>query len=389
MFRKSILVISFLIIIGLLTSGIAAAKPLSTWTKVLDPADFGFPPIDFTNYPDITGGYATTALEPFDGALFAYVGGWSGARMLKTNDGTTWEVLTDFGLGIDETLTGGWDMQAFDHYLYVVAGSLFSDLPKMVLRSPDGASWEVVHAFEPGTGDVDKLGVFNEMIYVTTVYPGTIWRSPSGDPGTWEKVADLGENVGSAASPKVFKGWFYILFSEGPLTGTMTLMRTNNGVDWERVDSDVLYADPLDYDLSLEVHEGALYLSTGSYTCDENWVVCENLGGKIFRSRNGLDWEQVVDDGFGIPDNFEIVLYAFQGYLYAITNNDGMNSGNPGAQVWRSPNGDAGTWEMINEPGWGDPDNNWTSIRGAQAGFKSELYIAGWSFTAPVWKLER
>lgn len=227
------------------------------------------------------------------------------------------------------------------------------------------------------------------MIYATTLYPGAIWRSPSGDPGTWVKVYDLGENVYGMASPKEFKGWFYLLYKQEGLAGAMTLIRTQDGVNWETVASPVLSADPLDFDGDLAVHEGSLYLSTGNYTCDEN-DVCTNLGGKVFRSQNGLDWEQVVFEGFGVPDNYWIAgLYSFQGYLYAVTWNDGLASGVHGVQVWRSPKGDPGTWELINEPGWGDPDYNWGSQRGAQAGFMGELYVAGWSVGAPIWKLER
>jgi hypothetical protein len=388
MFRKSLTIVCVLIIASLVTSGVAAAKPLSSWVKVLDPGDYGIPPIDFSTWP-LTGGYGATALETYHDALFAYVASWSGARMFRTYDGMTWDVLTGPGLDVDATFIGGFDMQVYQDRLYVIGGSLYNPtLPKRVLRSSDGAAWEVAHEFALGTGDLDKLGVYKDMIYVTTTFPGTIWRSPSGDLGTWVKVADLGENVAGMPSPQEFKGWFYLLYGEFPRTGAMTLIRSKDGANWETVVSPTLPADPLEYDVDLTVHEGSLYLSTGNFTCNESGI-CNSLGGKILRSKNGLDWEQVVFEGFGILDNYEMVLYSFQGYLYAITANDGFTSGISGAQVWRSPNGDPGTWELISEPGWAEPALNWSSLRGAQAGFNGELYVAGFSVMAPIWKLER
>lgn len=89
---------------------------------------------------------------------------------------------------------------------------------------------------------------------------------------------------------------------------------------------------------------------------------------RIWRSRAGVtlpvsqaDWEQVVANGFdgngdcadpaGTDNDHIDSLEPFGGYLYAST---AMQTGAcRGTQVWRSASGDAGSWQRVNEPGFG------------------------------------
>ncbi|MCK4996031.1 MAG: hypothetical protein KAR55_04010 [Thermoplasmatales archaeon] len=70
-----------------------------------------------------------------------------------------------------------------------------------------------------------------------------------------------------------------------------------------------------------------------------------------------LDWEKVVDGGFGDKHNMCIwSMRKFNDYLYAGT----MNFTN-GCQIYRSQNGDKGTWEQVSPNGF--KDNSSTGIR--------------------------
>lgn len=72
-------------------------------------------------------------------------------------------------------------------------------------------------------------------------------------------------------------------------------------------------------------------------------------GGEILRTPNGIDWERVVDDGFGEPQGvFELVI--FDGHLYA-----GTGLGSAGAQIWRSSDGSS--WTQVEDDGFGDALN--------------------------------
>ena len=94
---------------------------------------------------------------------------------------------------------------------------------------------------------------------------------------------------------------------------------------------------------------------------------------RIWRGKAGVpapasneDWEQVVSDGFDgstdcavqppTTDNDHIdSIEPFDGFLYAST---AMQTGDRrGSQVWRSPTGNEGSWERVNQPGFGQQTN--------------------------------
>jgi len=58
-------------------------------------------------------------------------------------------------------------------------------------------------------------------------------------------------------------------------------------------------------------------------------------------------WEQVVGDGFGSVANNQITEFQeFGGFLYAGTGRSGTGGA---AEVWRSPDGDSGTWTQVTD----------------------------------------
>ena len=97
--------------------------------------------------------------------------------------------------------------------------------------------------------------------------------------------------------------------------------------------------------------EGALYAGTVNW--DDATETSE--GGEVWRSDNGTSWTQVVDAGFGNPDNAEAYRFAiYGGSLYVGTWN---GSGTAGGEVWRSPSGDAGSWTPSVANGFGSASN--------------------------------
>jgi hypothetical protein len=102
----------------------------------------------------------------------------------------------------------------------------------------DGGAWEQVAAggFDDAANtDMDHLAVFSNMLYVATNYStGTpqIWRSPSGDFDSWEKVKD-----GLGGVMHVFDGYLYL---GGSQDGKAALWRTENGTDWTPIFTDGL-----------------------------------------------------------------------------------------------------------------------------------------------------
>ncbi len=152
----------------------------------------------------------------------------------------------------------------------------------------------------------------------------------------------------------------------------------------------------------VQVNDGAFDLGPGpdgTYASDDGFEVqvfknrlyvgmeADNtLGARLWRTKAGVttpggqsDWEEVAADAsgkpFGDPDltqNDHIdSLAGFNGYLYASTaNRSGVTS--PGSRLYRSPNGDPGTWVDVLAtigPGFGDPHNE---------NFKDMQVFMGW-----------
>jgi flagellin len=114
------------------------------------------------------------------------------------------------------------------------------------------------------------MAEFNNRIYASTVsYTDThgteIWRSSSGDSGSWSQVV-------------------------------------NDGFDG---DSDNAIA------VSLEVFNGYMYAGTDN----------RNSGTEVWSTPDGTNWSKVNTDGFGDQYNWSVTLEEFNGYLYAGTYN--------------------------------------------------------------------
>lgn len=173
---------------------------------------------------------------------------------------------------------------------------------------------------------VDSEGKGRRSTYLYAATQGVesvLWRSKSGDYGDWEAVF-------STADAK--KGGDEINFGAS--------------IRW--------FAE----------HKGKLYLGFAFDTFEE-----EPPPGEIWVSEDGLNFEPVIQDGFGNPNNRGIeFLISWNDWLYAGTKNDVE-----GYEVWKLDGPEKGVGPIrVIRGGATDPRNE---IAGTPVIFKGHLYI--------------
>jgi hypothetical protein len=309
--------------------------------------------------------YLSTSMGPAD---------LGGGQIWRSFDGNTWAPMTNLGWG-DMPYENSWDMTVYKGKLYVPANSAYPPdpaYPGVIFRSSNGTDWEQI-PLETGITNLDKLGEFKGMLYATSVNGtdpdspgGLIWRSSSGDQGTWTVVQELEPGTASSSSPVAYKGKVYISGYAGD-SNNIILWSSSDGLDWETQYVQITESsDDWLRDGMLTIFKGDLYL------CTLNW----NDGGTIYRTHDGKNWQPVFQISF-TPDSKKWViavedLIEYQGDLYAATVFFDDNNGDWGAQIWRSHSGDPGTWMQITE------DANWLYAfpeRGAFGTFNGQLYF--------------
>lgn len=385
MFRKAMAGICVVAVLSPLSSGLALANQgLPTWKTVFDPD------------PYISGEFHMVhSLAEYKGDLYAVAGdpwwgGSSAGQLFRSSDGETWAPAGEpgFGLGAVEDECGtnyydtSWDLTVFQSQLYLLPNEACGTRPGVMLRSSDGQSWDsVVTTQELGLtwdymggvyfGQFRKFGVFEGMLYVNATFydpvvefvDAKVFRSPNGNPGTWEEVMNF-PGWDGPGSFHVFKGALY-LASDGVYSPPdwnpepEQIWRTSDGSTWEKVVDG--FGNPGSDGLGgFADYKGYLYVGVGNYEGD---------GGQIWRSKNGTQWEPVILDGFGNRLDEKVDgLVVYKGELYAYTVN-----WTEGGSVFRTS--DARTWERANEPGWGNPTYAASHLSADQAVFKDELYM--------------
>lgn len=391
MFRKTLLAINITLIASLFATSLAyAGGSQPTWETAFDPGTVWTDPYYFVH-----------AVEEFKNDLYIVVGnpGWFdnpavAGQIFRSPDGKNWEPVIDlgFGQGAVEDACGtnyydtSWDMTVFQNQLYVFTFDSCGLRPSLILRSSDGVTWEqIAGTDELGLiasdgvntyyGQFHKFGVFNDMIYASVSYfdmedlfvASVIFRSPTGAPGTWEKVMKF-PGWSGAGSFHVFKGALYVASDWVSVPpdwnfGPEQIWRTFDGVNWEMVAEG--FGNPGADSLGgFADYKGYLYVGT---------VVYLGGSGQIWRTKDGKEWEPVPLDGMGDLTEIKIDgLVVYQGELYAYTSDWHMVEGH-GVSVFRTS--DAKTWEPVNTPGWGDPNNTASHLEAAQVVYKGDLYI--------------
>lgn len=254
----------------------------------------------------------------------------------------------------DRNNHAAWSLGVFNNRLYASTSNFGFDAGAEVYRLSPAGAWERVAT--GGFGDasnvgIDRLTEFSGQLYASTwVEDGSgaqIWRSPSGNTSTWSQVAHGG--LGSANNSEFmtltpFGGYLYAgsWVQDSTVHGAeIWRSSTGNSGSWTRVVANG-FGDNGNYTLlSMKEFEGYLYASTANAVS----------GGEIWRSADGVSWSQVAVDGFGSASNSHVVaLAAFDGELYAGTENSTR-----GAEIWRTADGVS--WERVLQGGFGNVNN--------------------------------
>lgn len=233
----------------------------------------------------------------------------------------SWTPVISAGFG-DVNNVNFKDMRVFQDWL--CGGTQNAQTGAQVWCTQDGAQWEQKNVSGFGLVSntlIASTGVFsdafgNAAFYVgvaSKVISGSVWRTD--DLATWTQVFTSTEHPRvEIAAP--FDGYLYI--AEGAYDGRygggpLRLYRSPIGDpgSWEEV-GHAVGADPYNTRTIVDgatVYNGALYLAT------MNTVT----GAEVWRTTDGVTWAQVNTGGFGYTTTFAAQLIPYRGYLYAWT----------------------------------------------------------------------
>ncbi len=96
-----------------------------------------------------------------------------------------------------------------------------------------------------------------------------------------------------------------------------------------------------------------LYISTSANESGSVFSGSDKAGGDIWRTADGVTWEQIGTAGLGNPHNNFFQLIVFRDKLYAISN----NINDHGIEIWVTSDGTQFT--KIENGGFGDKNNDW------------------------------
>lgn len=266
---------------------------------------------------------------------------------------------------------------------------------RLGVYAPDSqADWEEVAANQQGypfgnhnleqDDHIDSLADFGGYLYVSTANRGlsqwgiNLYRSPGGNAATWENVlASQGAGFGNPRNVN-FKD--LQVFQGNLCGGTQNwedgaqVWCSQDGLSWVQKNLSgfgIDKPDPMNSAVwSSMVYQDALYMglhNRGLSMEDRNDDV-----GKVFRTAHlgdHADWEEVFS-GPTAPGNCVDLLGELEGYLYIATRSS------QGLLIYRSPSGDKGSWQVVNQPGMnGNAANTEVLVDGAVV-YDGVLYLA-------------
>ena len=296
---------------------------------------------------------------------------------------------------------GNQRVQVFDStgaYLTTVGGASgtgsnqFSG-PMGVAIGPDGALYVAdywnnnrIQKFAPGTpgwvqrningfgdrsnGNVQTLEPFAGQLFAGT-YNGNgaqIWKTSTGSNWTQSMTPGFGSshNIG-VTDLLAFNNQLYAGVRDD--TDGANVFRSNDGSTWNPVVTAGLTDTKNAAVYRFAEFNGQIYAGTG--------IFAHTHGAEIWRSPSGDadSWTQVVSDGLGDLNNYIMrTSEVFNGYLYFGTANlNTTNYTTSGGVIIRSDSGDSGSWTKVTLDGFGDA-NNYT-ISGLAA-FNGYLYAS-------------
>jgi uncharacterized repeat protein (TIGR01451 family) len=282
------------------------------------------------------------------------------------------------------------------------------------------AMYEWGQVNEEGFGDLTNdyawaMHEYNGYLYVgtlnTNITPSggglEIYRSPTGNIGSWEQVVGpTGTQLPAAGFGSACYGARGMEVHDGLLwVGTMSFIGcqiwVTNGTHWKRANFPGFGNAANVSTRGITVFNGAIYAE--AQNAEEGVIVWKYTGSTDFDLINPSLWVQVSEPGFGEPDiNIGVgELIPFGEYLYAgtwtwtgpqligkILSGDLSSTG---CQIWRT-NGTVDpstppklTWEKVMDGGFGDSQNG--AIMSSMV-FNNKLYMGTQNFAdqAELWR---
>lgn len=234
---------------------------------------------------------------------------------------------------------------------------------------------------------VRAMAIHDEFLYAATFNQDSgaeIWRAPAYEPewryrlreerdglsGLWRNVTpDWGEDITEVLSMTVFNNELYVG------TAGSEIWKTGRGLHWSQVTPDT----------PGWTHNGGI---SSMIVKGDILYVAKSGPAQIWRKGSG-DWEVLVSDGFGDPDNNDDVVFTvFEDTLYAGTGYE-RGAGGDGCQIWYYSDA-RDEWTRLDLPGgdgFGDANN--VSVL-SLAAFQGFLYVGTLNHNgAQVWRYQR
>jgi hypothetical protein len=190
---------------------------------------------------------------------------------------------------------------------------------------------------------------FIAVLFVLMFWQVLLTACEAGPPRQWVQ-SYIHESSPTTGALEEFDGWLYAAYDDYTNAGAV-INRSKDGKNWEPA-SQPAFGQPFQVQNSEDfwswiwdmiVFEKRLYAGYGSFLCPPNsdWTECQ-FQSQIWRTANGTDWEAVVPDGWGDPLNGGLSQFAvFDGVLYDST----YPAGGLGERIYRSPDGV--DWEQV------------------------------------------
>jgi hypothetical protein len=356
--------VAVLLLATVATGALASAPDLKAAPQAGLQALPGWQQVNANGFGDLDA-VQIAALEVFGGYLYAGTENpTDGARIFRSQDGTTWTPVTEPGFNImhDHRPPAIIALEVYNGRLY--AGTGWGDQRGQVWRTQDGMIWtpmEIAGFGDQDTKHVAALVGYNGMLYAgagNLITGAQVWRSYSGENNTWNQVAPAlpGTGPASISGFAVYDGALYAVVEseEAPVQ----VWRTYS-TDWETMVSDGFGNSQTVWTGGMAVFGTYLYVGAGN----------QQTGAQLWRTNDGVNWEQMITPGFGDPQNQKIEsVFVFLNQLFVSVKN--MQTG---IEVWRSADGT--NWEQVNTDGFDDSHNTGSNRSNATAEFLGQLYV--------------
>ncbi len=319
---------------------------------------------------------------------FVYSGSHkTGGEIWRSGDGTDWYMVADPGLGNIRNV--GMNLAVFKNFL-IVGGTNYIDGARL-WNSTDGVNYNTLSS--DGLGDVQNtrfnFSEYNNKLIISScneIFGAGLWVSLDGT-NIMKATMVGGRNkknlcwVTGSQPGVVFNGYLY--YGTTNKDQGAQIWRSADGMNWNNV-ADGGLGSVGNFTFRPEiVYNNQLYVLSMNYD-----------GFQLFRTSDGTTWEKVVDSGFdaGRFNNISCRLAAFNNQLYLITiNQDRRQIARPikivqdpaGFQLYNSKDGK--NWAKAAPDGFGNLNNTTGEIKV----IGNQLYVeTGFNFVdgSEIWR---